>query len=247
VKRFRRFRKTRDAARGMLLGSATAAVILYGTAAPASAYPLRRDYIVAYANRFWTNYNYAMYSAYGNDCTNFVSQSWFGIYYTGYPQHLTTTYGGPENDTSSNPWYPGANSWSVAQAFVNYQNTKGPGYQVLVPYSSGSTAPWTRLTNNQTPGLQGSAIIYRTGDGGSSGNYWTHAAILASWFYVGSYTDPVKNVSVTYNATVDVITSHTANRYQAPWNIGFRVEQLTLDSTTLQQHKNNWDAIVMEL
>ncbi|MEI2655191.1 MAG: amidase domain-containing protein [Microthrixaceae bacterium] len=247
MKRFRRFRKIGDAARGMLLGSATAAVILYGTAAPASAYPLRRDYIVAYANRFWTDYNYAMYSAYGNDCTNFVSQSWFGIYYTGYPQHLTTAYGGPENNTSSNPWYPGANSWSVAQAFVNYQNTKGPG----VP-GSHTVLEWidgAMDTAYQQPDAGPARLCDYLPNGrrGLVGNYWTHAAILASWFYVGSYTERVKNVSVTYHATVDVITSHTANRYQAPWNIGFRVEQLTLDSTTLQQHKNNWDAIVMEL
>lgn len=139
-------------ARGIALGGLSAGVVTAALAAPASARPLRRDVIVAYSEKYWNKRGLnGPYDYFSNNCTNFVSQSWLGAD-PALPLNQRQ-YGGPDLDTSL--WFPGKNAWSVAQAFVNYQNSTGPGYQKVVPFASGTTATWTRLTQNQTPGSLG--------------------------------------------------------------------------------------------
>ncbi len=243
--------QVRDAVVGAVLGLLVASCATAGHPDPGIR-GINRAAIIAYADRYWLRYNTAFRSYYPNDCTNFVSQAWYARSETGQIDPKTLQVISDSNVLLDvpNQWIPEATNWTLAQGFVDYQNGPGVGNLVNIPMNNPGRAPnggvWSRLLTNDTPASGADVVVFRTGTAGTS-TYWSHAALMVDSVQVGTHTDSVTGTRVTYDAWVDRIDSHTASRYREPWNIGFRVEQKTLDAQKLAAHKNNWDTQIVAL
>lgn len=207
--------------RRILVGSvatAAAAAIYVSAVAPQPAEGLVTDFnrmgTRAFALANGNGYT-SPYPSWPNDCTAFVNTTW--------------AIGGGVGQNGDWNWYNPLGTWSLVQRFVEYHTGLNGG----VPNATGSRAVhyqngtiYASLQLNDPSALRtsgasyGDVVWYDWADGGSP---YDHVAVVTGVNqYVTSYFDSANGHQYPINANIDQVSQHSANRVNAPWNLGYK-------------------------